>query len=83
MTPLFWENVGIYVLFIWSLFWKGVALWRAAQLKQRNWFVVMLVLNSIGILEIIYLFRFAKKRFTFKEMKDWKNYFTTNSTDKK
>jgi predicted membrane channel-forming protein YqfA (hemolysin III family) len=75
MNETLWTNIAIYVLFIWSLFWKGIALWRASQFKQRNWFVVMLVLNTVGILEIIYLFRFAKKRLTFKEMGAWKNYF--------
>jgi len=83
MDLIFWENVGIYVLFIWSLFWKGIALWRAAQLGQKNWFVVMVVLNTIGILELVYLFRFAKKRLTFKEMKTWKYYFVSKVPDKK
>jgi predicted membrane channel-forming protein YqfA (hemolysin III family) len=83
MDQVFWTNVVIYILFVWSLFWKGIALWRAAQLKQRNWFVVMLVLNTAGILEIIYLFRFAKKRLTWNEVKSWKNIFLTKTSDKK
>jgi len=83
MDATFWENFFIYILFIWSLFWKGLALWRASQLKQRNWFVVLLVLNTVGILEIIYLFRFAKKRLTFSEMKNWKSYFVKKVPEKK
>jgi hypothetical protein len=77
MNPAIWNNVLIYFIIFWSLFWKGLALWRAAQLKQRNWFVVILVLNSVtlGILEIVYLFRFAKKRLTVEEIKSWKNIF--------
>lgn len=59
---------GVY---LWSIFWKGLALWRAANLKQRNWFVGLLVLNTIGIAEIAYLFFFAKKRMTFSELKFW------------
>jgi hypothetical protein len=78
-----WINIGIYILFIWSLFWKGIALWRAAQLKQRNWFVVIVVLNTVGILELIYLFRFAKKRLTFREMKTWKEFFVSKVPQKK
>lgn len=70
-----WYNIVLYILFIWSLIWKGIALWRSAQLHQRNWFIVMLVLNTIGILEILYLFRFAKKRLTIKEIKGWKSVF--------
>ncbi len=61
----------LLVLFVWSLFWSGIALWRAANLKQRNWFIALLVLHTVGILEIIYLFRFAKKKMTLAEMRSW------------
>lgn len=65
------DLVIITVITIWSTLTKGVALWRAANHKQTNWFVVMLVINTIGILELIYLFRFAKKRLTITEIKSW------------
>ena len=42
-------------LIIWSFFWKGLGLWASARNKQPWWFVAMLVLNTIGILPIIYL----------------------------
>ncbi|MEK7159987.1 MAG: DUF5652 family protein [Patescibacteria group bacterium] len=60
-----------FVLYLWSILWKGLALWRAAELKQRNWFVAILVLNTVGILEIAYLFFFAKKKLELKELKFW------------
>lgn len=53
---------------------KGVALWRASRLTQRNWFIALFILipfNDLGILELIYLFRFAKKRLTIGEIKTW------------
>ena len=65
------DLILITVITIWSTLLKGIALWRAANLKQRNWFIVMLVVNTIGILELIYLFRFATKRLTVKEVKSW------------
>lgn len=65
------SSVFIYILFIWALVWKGFALWRAAKNEQKNWFIALLVINSIGILDIVYLFRFAKKRLTFGELKTW------------
>lgn len=40
---------------IWELIWKGIALWYSAQRKQKNWFIAILVVNSMGILPIIYL----------------------------
>lgn len=51
----------IFLLFlVWTLAWKAIALWHAARHGQRGWFVALLVLNSVGILEIIYLLYFAK-----------------------
>lgn len=46
---------------IWVLPWKGYALWTAAKRGQKLWFVAMLVLNTLAILDIIYIFVIAKK----------------------
>lgn len=54
--------VGLVALTIWTLVWKGLALWRAAEKKSKPWFIVMLILNTAGILEIIYLFAVAPRR---------------------
>lgn len=64
----------IIILSIWQIAWKGIALWRTSQLKQRNWFIALFILipfNDLAILEIIYLFWFAKKRMTITELKSW------------
>lgn len=63
--------VFVFIVLFWSIFWKGIALWRSAQNHQRNWFLVILIISSMGIIEIIYLFRFSKKRLTLQEMKGW------------
>lgn len=60
-----------FILYLWSILWKGLALWKSANLKQRNWFVAILVLNTVGILEIVYLFFFAKERLKLTELKFW------------
>lgn len=52
----------LIVFIVWSLFWKGLALWKAARNKQRYWFVGLLVLTTGGLLEIIYLAFLQKKR---------------------
>lgn len=54
------DMVLLSVAAVWSLFWKGLALWHAARNKQEWWYVIMLVVNTTGILEIIYLF-FVRK----------------------
>ncbi len=51
---------GFILLIVWSLFWKGLALWHACKREEKKWFVFILVLNTFGILEIIYLFHFVK-----------------------
>jgi len=51
----------ILLLVIWSIFWKGWALWRAAQRGQKYWFIALLIINTLGILEILYIFIFSKK----------------------
>lgn len=46
---------------IWTIPWKGVALWKSARRGQKVWFVLMLVLNTLAILEILYIFVFSKR----------------------
>lgn len=46
---------------LWTLPWKGVALWKAAHNKDKWWFIIMLIANTVGILEITYIFYFSEK----------------------
>ncbi len=52
----------VWVLIVWTLPWKGVALWKAARQTQVWWFAAMLVINTLAILEILYIFIFSKKK---------------------
>jgi len=52
----------VVVAALWVIPWKGVALWRAAQLKQKWWFIVLLIINTLAILEILYIFVFSKRQ---------------------
>ena len=45
---------------IWTIILKGFALWHAARGNQKWWFFFLLVVNTLGILEIIYLIWFRK-----------------------
>lgn len=49
-------------LIVWSLYWKGIALWKAARLYDRNWFILLLIVNIFGIIEIFYIYRIAKQK---------------------
>ena len=53
--------LGFLILMVWSLYWKGRALWHAARKGDKVWFVALLVVNTVGILEILYLYVFDKK----------------------
>lgn len=49
----------ILLLALWSIAIKGYALWHAAKHDQKEWFVALLVINTIGILELVYLIWFC------------------------
>ncbi len=51
----------VILITIWDLFWRGKALWKSAKNNEKAWFIVLLILNTAGILPIIYLLFFQKK----------------------
>ena len=48
---------------LWSIPWKGMALWKSAQLSHKRWFILLLIVNTFGILDIIYV-RFVARNYT-------------------
>jgi uncharacterized membrane protein YiaA len=56
----------MYPLLIWSIFWKGLALWRSARMNQKGWFIALLVINTVGIFEIVYII-VTRDRYRFLE----------------
>lgn len=48
----------ILVAVVWTIVLKGFALWHAARGSQKWWFIILLIVNTLGILEIIYLIWF-------------------------
>ncbi len=57
LTEYLWV---IIVLIIWSTPWKGMALWRSARNGQAGWFIILLIFNTMAILDILYIFIFSK-----------------------
>jgi len=53
--------IWVWLLFSWDLIWKIIALWISAKNKHFKWFFVILILNTVGILPIIYLLKYGKK----------------------
>jgi hypothetical protein len=64
LVEAFQTTVGFTLLLIirsWSFFWKILALYRTASRKHKAWFVILFFVNTIGILEIIYLLAFSSR----------------------
>ena len=63
MEQLLLQNQWIlWLILLWTLPWKGIALWKAAKNGHQKWFMILLVLNTLAVLEIIYIFIFSKKK---------------------
>lgn len=57
-----WLPFVIIAITVWVSVWKGIALWRSARNNSLVWFVLLLILNTMGILEIIYIIFFSKPK---------------------
>ena len=63
MEQFLQNNSWLFLLLIlWTIPWKGIALWKAARLSQKYWFIALLIINTLAILEIIYIFVIARKK---------------------
>ena len=49
--------VLLIIVTIWDLYWKIKALWLAAKLNQKKIFIALLIINSLGIVPIYYLYK--------------------------
>ena len=62
LNTLITQNPALLVfILLWELIWKGKALWIAARKGSLYWFIALLILNTLGILPILYIFLFSKK----------------------
>jgi hypothetical protein len=53
----------LIVILVWTAVWKMLALWKAARNNSPVWFILLILVNTMGILEILYLFVFSKMKF--------------------
>ncbi len=56
------QTMILLLLTIWVLPWKGVALWRASKNQNLKWFIIILTLNTLAVVDIIYIFFFSNKK---------------------
>jgi hypothetical protein len=50
----------ILLITLWTLPWKGYAMWKAAKHDHKFWFIALLIINSLALLDILYIFLFSK-----------------------
>ena len=58
-------NVALFllsVILIWSIVWKLLALWKSARKGSLVWFIILGVVNTVGILEILYIYVFSEMK---------------------
>ncbi len=62
METFILDNIWLIIAIgLWTLPWKGWALWKAARQNQNYWFIFLLVINTVGLLEILYIFILSKQ----------------------
>jgi hypothetical protein len=54
--------VIILLIAIWTIPWKGLALWKSARRGDRAWFIALLLINTVGVLELLYIFFFSERK---------------------
>jgi len=67
MENLVQNYLFVSLILLWTLPWKGMALWKSARLKDKWWFIILFVLNTVGLLEILYIFIVSKRKSLAKE----------------
>ena|SRR3989344_7618111 len=61
-------NSIFLIVVIWSIIIKGFGLYHAARHEEKMWFVALLFINTLGILELVYLFFLSKQKMTLQEV---------------
>lgn len=60
LISMSWFLPTVIALAIWDIIWKLVAMWYAARDKQKLWYILLVLFNSIGVLPILYIYVIRK-----------------------
>lgn len=66
---LFANQWTLTIIFVWDITWRIIALWHSARQNQKVWFVALMLVNSVGILPLVYLVFVSKTKFWVKDTK--------------
>jgi hypothetical protein len=56
------KELLIIIIILWTLPWKGLALWKSARQGDKAWFIFIFIVNTPAIFEILYIFIFSQKK---------------------
>jgi len=56
------ETLILLPILLWTLPWKGIALWKSARNGHKKWFIALLIINTLAILDIAYILYFSKPK---------------------
>ena len=57
-------KIVLILLAILAVPWKIYAVWLACKHNHKKWFVALVLLNTLAVLEIFYIFYILKKRWS-------------------
>ena len=57
----------IIVLFLLDFTLKAIGMWRAARMDRKGWFIILFIVNSIGIVPLIFLSSTRKRWQTLRD----------------
>lgn len=57
-----WLLPVLIILIIWEATWKLIALWKAGRNNHLAWFICIAIINTVGILPIVYILMYGNKR---------------------
>jgi hypothetical protein len=57
-----WVLIIFAVLILLEVILKYISFWKSARNNQLAWFIVLCIFNTLGILPLIYLIWFSKKK---------------------
>ncbi len=63
-------EITLVIIFVWSIGWKGLALYHAGKNQDKLWFIGVLLVNTLGLVEIAYLFYLSKHKITVADLQN-------------
>lgn len=61
LHELAWLVPVIIIITVWEAVWKIIAMWKAGRNNHLAWFLCIALINTVGILPIVYILMHRNK----------------------